>query len=385
MKRPLSLCAVSGGRADYGLLVSPLRAIRADPAFHLRLVVTGQHLVASAGDTAAQVRQDGFDVAAEIDMQIEGDDPSSVIRSAARALAGMVEPLTTAPPDLLLLLGDRYEIICCALAATIARVPIAHIAGGDLTEGAFDDTFRHAITKMAHLHFVTNKDAAHRVRQLGEPTDRIHVVGSPGLDLIHATTLAGRDEFFSALGLSSGRVNFLVTFHPVTLARDSVTQVAEMLAALDTIPDATILFTGSNADPEGRQIETYIRDFVSKRPRTHFIPSLGTRNYFSALAHMDAVVGNSSSGLYEAPSFGIPTVNIGDRQKGRLKALSVFDCAPRREAISAAIDAALARGRCPTDNPYGDGHASEKILAVLKSIDDPQALLRKPFTDMPLI
>jgi UDP-hydrolysing UDP-N-acetyl-D-glucosamine 2-epimerase len=383
MTSPLTIWAVSGSRADYGLLVEPLRAIQADPAFRLRVILTGQHLVTSAGDSAARVRADGFDVVAYIDLGLTDDDAQSVTAGAARALCGMGDVLATSQPDLILLPGDRYEILCCALAATIARVPIAHIAGGDVTEGAFDDGFRHAITKLAQLHFPTNADAARRLRQLGEAAAHIYVVGSPALDLIARTPIPARDAFFASIGLLAKKRNLLVTFHPVTLAADSLSQLDEMLAALRERVDTAILFTGANADPEGRKIDARIVQFVAEHPAARRIPSLGPENYFAALAHMDAVVGNSSSGLYEAPSFGLPTVNIGDRQNGRLRAASVFDCPPTRAAIGSAIDAALARGRRPTISPYGDGHASEKILAVLKTLDDPRRLLRKSFADIP--
>jgi UDP-hydrolysing UDP-N-acetyl-D-glucosamine 2-epimerase len=383
MKRPLSICVVSGGRADYGLLVCPLRAIRADPAFKLDLVLTGQHLERGAGNTAERVRVDGFDVAAEVDIGLSNaDDAAAVTRAAGRALIGMADVLARLAPDIMLVLGDRYEILCCAIGATIAKVPIAHIAGGDITEGAFDDSFRHAITKMAHLHLVTTTDAARRVRQLGEPADRIHLVGSPGIDLLRTAKVPARDGFFASVGLAPRKMNVIVTFHPVTRHDDSLPQLDELLGALAAIDDATILFTGSNADPEGRQIEDRIRAFVGDCPDRCLVSSLGAELYFGALAHMDAVVGNSSSGLYEAPSFGIPTVNVGDRQRGRLRAASVFDCPAERGAISAAIAAALARGRQATPNPYGDGHASERIVTALKSINDPRDLLVKTFADL---
>lgn len=383
MTWPLTLCAVSSGRADYALLVEPLRAIRAEAGFRLRLVLTGQHLVRAAGETAARVRADGFDVAAEIDMGLAADDAAGITAAAARALSGMGSFLAAERPDLLLVPGDRYEILCCAMAATIARVPIAHIAGGDITEGAFDDAFRHAITKLAQLHFPTNEDAARRIRQLGEAADRVHVVGSPGLDLIAKTGIPARAAFFAAIDLAPKQHNLLVTFHPVTLAADSLAQLEEVLAALARLNDTAILFTGANADPEGRRIDARIEQFVAAHPVAQRVASLGPDNYFAALRHMDAVVGNSSSGLYEAPSFGIPTVNIGDRQKGRLRAASVLDCLPERAAIGAAIAAALARGRRATINPYGDGHASERIVAVLKTLGDPRRLLRKSFADIP--
>jgi len=382
VKRPLAICAVSGGRADYGLLVSPLRAIRSDPDFALSVVLTGQHLMRDAGDTAARVRNDGFTVAADIDLELAGDDAVSVTEAAGRGLMSMASVFKKLSPDLMLLLGDRYEILCAAIAATVLRIPIAHIAGGDVTEGAFDDAFRHAITKMAHLHLVTNEPAARRVEQLGEAKERIHVVGSPGLDLIRSTKPCARDDFFGRIGLEPRRYNILTTFHPVTLAGDSQRQLDELLAALDLLgDDVSLLFTGSNADPEARALEEQMHAFIAKHPSATFVASLGAEGYFAALTHMDVIVGNSSSGLYEAPSFGLPTINVGERQKGRLRAESVFDCAAERGAIHAALMQALARGRKPTANPYGDGRASERIVQVLKSVSDPRALLRKSFVD----
>jgi UDP-hydrolysing UDP-N-acetyl-D-glucosamine 2-epimerase len=378
----LEICTVSGGRADYGLLLPVLRAIAKDAGFSLQLVLTGQHLVREAGHTAASARAEGFAVT-EVDMQLAADDPVSISHAAGRGLAGVSDALARLEPDLLLVLGDRYEILCSAVAATLARIPIAHIAGGDLTEGAFDDAFRHAVTKLAHIHLVTNADAARRVRQLGEPADRVHVVGSPGLDLVRATKVPAREEFFAAVGLQPRAVNLIVTFHPATLAKSSLADLEEMLVALAELGDrCAVLFTGSNADPDGRRIDARLRGFVAgDASARRFTPSLGSELYFAALTHMDAMVGNSSSGLYEGPSFGIPAVNIGDRQKGRLRASSVIDCAAESRAIGAAIGAALARGRQPATNPYGDGHAAERIVAVLASIRDPRSLLIKRFME----
>jgi UDP-hydrolysing UDP-N-acetyl-D-glucosamine 2-epimerase len=377
MRAPVTICAISSSRADYGLLVSPLRAIQAEPHFRLKLVLTGQHLVTSAGATADQVRRDGFDVAAEIDMRIAGDDAASLTKAAARLMGGMADVLARIKPDLLLVLGDRYEILCCAIAATLARIPIVHLSGGDVTEGAFDEGFRHALTKLSHLHLVSNDRSAQNVRQLGEPADRVQVVGSPGIDLIRHTSIISRDAFFKALGLSPAPLNLLVTFHPVTLASDTMAQFDQVLTALGEFKDAAILITGSNADPEGRQIDARAGTFAAEFPNRVFFPSLGAERYFSALAHMDVVIGNSSSGLTEAPSFGIPTVNIGERQTGRLKAESVFDTPPEAIAIRDAINRAQARGRSETINPYGDGHSSERIVAALRAIEDPRSLLKK--------
>ena len=377
MTQQLHICAISSSRADYGLLLPPMRAIRSDPAFRLSLILTGQHLVKEAGNTAAQVRADGFDIAAEVDMGLAGDDAASLTHACGRIMDGMADGLARLRPDLLLVLGDRYEILCCVIAATLARIPIAHLSGGDVTEGAFDEGFRHAITKLSHLHLVSNTHSAANVHQLGEPSDRIHNVGSPGIDLIRQIQPLPKSEFFAGLGLSPGETNFLVTFHPVTLAQDSLVQFEEVLMALGSQPDASIVITGSNADPDGRQIDARAQAFAQSKVNCVFVPSLGIERYFSALTYMDVVVGNSSSGLTEAPSFGIPTVNIGNRQKGRLKADSVFDTPPHCGDILSAIARAKTRGRRSTLNPYGDGYSSEKITAILKAIDDPVALLHK--------
>jgi UDP-hydrolysing UDP-N-acetyl-D-glucosamine 2-epimerase len=377
MTRQLHICVVSSSRADYGLLLVPMRTIQTDPAFRLSLILTGQHLTKDAGDTAASVRADGFDVAAAIDMGLWGDDASSITHACGRVMDGMADALANLQPDLLMVLGDRYEILCCAIAATLARIPIIHLSGGDVTEGAFDEGFRHAITKLSHLHLVSNAHSASHVRQLAEPPDRVHDVGSPGIDLIRQIKVLSRAETFVALGLVPAQTNFLVTFHPVTLARDSLAQLEQVLLALEAQTNAAIVITGSNADPEGRQIDARIRAFAQSRTNCVFVPSLGIERYFSALTHMDIIVGNSSSGLTEAPSFGIPTVNVGERQQGRLKADSVFDTPPRQNDIRAAIERAKARGRRDTINPYGDGHSSKRIVTILKSITDPVALLHK--------
>ncbi|MBM3527056.1 MAG: UDP-N-acetylglucosamine 2-epimerase (hydrolyzing) [Alphaproteobacteria bacterium] len=383
MTRPLSVCVVSGGRADYGLLVPVLRLLRGDPRFRLQLVLTGQHLALGVKGTAARVRGDGFDVAAEIDMAIGRDDSASIIRSVARALDGMADVFVRLKPDIVLVLGDRYEIMAAALAATIARLPIAHIAGGDVTEGAFDDAFRHSISKMAHVHFPTNANSAQRLRQLGEENERIHVTGSPGIDLIRITPVLSRDAFFEAVGISPRAANLVVSFHPETLAADTLADLNELLAALSSLgPDIAILFTGSNADPNARQIDERIEAFAAGHPMARVVDTLGAERYFSALTHMDVIVGNSSSGLLEAPSFGIPTVDIGNRQKGRLRADSVINCRAARAAILEAIETALARGRRPSVNPYGDGHAAERVVEVLAGLPDPRALLIKRFVDV---
>jgi UDP-hydrolysing UDP-N-acetyl-D-glucosamine 2-epimerase len=380
--KPLKVCAVTSNRADWGLLAPPLALMRDDPAFDLVIVVTGQHLM--SGGTARDITDDGFAVAETIDMAQQGDTPTAVTAALANALKGFGEVLARRKPDLLMVLGDRTEITAAVTAAVLARIPVAHLCGGDITEGATDDAFRHAMTKMSHLHFVTTEDAARRVRQMGEAPERVVVTGSTGLDRIRTMKLMGREAFFASVGLTPRPKNIMVTFHPETLAADTERDCAEMLAGLDGLgSDVGLVFSGSNTDVQGMAISRLIEAFVKTHPNAVLHASLGSQRYFSALKHCDLVVGNSSSGLYEAPSFGLPTVNIGDRQKGRLRAAAVIDVKPTREEIGAAITRGFAMGRKAVTNPYGDGHASERILARLKSLGDPQALLRKSFNPWP--
>ncbi len=380
----MRVLAVTGTRADWGLLAPVLRALRDDPWFDLVVLATGQHLMAGS-PSLDEIRAAGFDPAHLVDMGLGSDDgPAALAAAMGRAVAGVGAALQTSRPDLMLVLGDRYEILAAASAALLARVPIAHIAGGDVTEGAFDDSIRHAITKLASLHFVTNAEARRRVIQLGEAPDRVVLTGSPGIDEILAQPLLGRDAFFASVGLAARRPTFLVTFHPPTLAADPARECAELLAALEAFPDAGVIFTGSNADPRAREIDRLIQEHVARHAETVFHASLGSRRYLSALSHVDVVIGNSSSGLYEAPSFPVPIVNIGDRQARRPRAASVIDCAADRVAVAAAIGRALSEPTPETDNPYGDGHATDRIVAVLKSLKDPADLVRKSFEDLPV-
>lgn len=378
----LNVCAVTSSRADWGLLAPVLALLRDDPAFDLSIVVTGQHVVMGAGETARDIVDDGFKIAETIDMLLTGDTPEAVTASLAAAIKGYGAVYARLKPDVLLVLGDRYEIQGAVTAAMLAGIPVAHIAGGDVTEGAVDDAFRHAITKMSHLHFVTTEDAGRRVRQLGEDPACVFVTGSPGLDRIRTAVMMERDAFFAAVGLKPGKKNLMVTFHPETLAADTENHCREMLAALDRLgSDVGLLFSGTNADVHGLAIGTLIADFVAKHSNAVLHASLGSARYFSALKHVDAVIGNSSSGLYEAPSFATPTVNIGDRQKGRTRAASVIDVVPQRGAIFAAIQKALTLDCKTVVNPYGDGHAATRIVAQLKTLREPKALLKKRFVD----
>lgn len=381
----MRIVAVTGSRADWSLLSMPLAALRADRAFDVRLIVTGQHLVPDDAASLQAIADDGFEIDEQVDIEIADDSARAVSHSAGLAATGLGAAFARIEPDLVLLLGDRYEILAAATAALLSRIPVAHLCGGDITEGAFDDQIRHALTKLSHVHFVTNADARRRVIQLGEDPAHVHVVGSPGLDRIRTTRPMERDHFYASVGLPPKTTTLLVTYHPATLADDTLAECREMLAALDTLGrEVAILFTGANADPGARGIDGLVGAFVGSHPNATAVRSLGPLRYLSALHYADAVVGNSSSGLYEAPSFAVPTVNIGDRQKGRLRAASVIDCEGNRHAIAAAIARALTLDCTAVTNPYGDGHASERIVAVLRSLSKPAELLRKRFFHLPV-
>jgi UDP-N-acetylglucosamine 2-epimerase (non-hydrolysing)/GDP/UDP-N,N'-diacetylbacillosamine 2-epimerase (hydrolysing) len=376
------ISVITGSRAEYGLLYWVLKDLNAAADVDLQLVVTGSHLAPEFGHTVDEIVRDGFDIARRVPMLIAGDTQPSVARSVGLGVIGFSDAFEALQPDIAVVLGDRFEILAAATAALIHNVPLAHIAGGDTTEGAIDEAIRHAVTKMAHLHFVTNEESAGRVRQLGEDPARIHVVGSPGLDHLRRRPLLDRAALEGSLGSTLGKRNILVTFHPATLDPGaSGHQVQELLAALEALPpDVTIWFTGANADAGHRSIDQARTAFVAaNRKRAREFQSLGHLRYLSLMSFADAVVGNSSSGLYEAPSFGIPTVDIGDRQRGRLAAASVLRCEPERRAIAATIAEALQLDCRGVVNMYGDGHAAERIVGLLRALPDPRALLKKRF------
>ena len=378
------ICVVTGSRAEYGLLYGLMKGIHEDAGCQLQVIATGMHLSPEFGLTWRVIEEDGFRIDEKVEMLLSSDSPVGIAKSVGLGVIGCAEAIDRLRPDLLVLLGDRFEILAAAQAALVARVPVAHIAGGDSTEGAFDEAIRHSITKMAHIHLVTNEAAARRVRQLGEDPAHVHNVGSPGIDQIRRLKLMNREELAQSLGFSFRARNFLVTFHPVTLdATPAALQFGELLAALDRLgPDAGLIFTKPNADTDGRTIIAMIDDFVATRPHARAYTSLGQLRYLSAIAQVDAVLGNSSSGLYEVPSLGKPTVNIGDRQKGRLQASSVLNCGAVADEIAAAIAEALQRDCSGTVNPYGDGQSSARILKLLKEVAEPKELLKKHFYEV---
>lgn len=375
------ICVVTGTRAEYGLLYWLMKEIQADDELQLQIIATGAHLSPEFGLTYKVIEEDGFKIDEKVEMLLSSDTAIGITKSLGLATIGFGDAYNRLKPDIVVLLGDRYEILAAAQAALIIGLPIAHIAGGDTTEGAFDEAIRHSISKIAHIHFVTNELSARRVRQLGENPQYIYNVGSPGIDYIKRVHLINRNDLEKELGYRFQDKNLLVTFHPVTLDSVSSTeQMAELLTALDSLGKGMgVIFTKANADTQGRSINQMIDDYVEIHPESKSYTSLGQVRYLSVISQVDVVVGNSSSGLYEAPSFGKPTVNIGDRQKGRLQATSVVNCQPQALAIKQAITSAFNMDCSNVQNPYGDGNSSIRMLAMLKNIPDYRALLKKQF------
>lgn len=378
----MKILAFTGTRADWGLLVPVLALLRDDARFTLEICATGQHLMPDNPSLEA-IGHDGFNVDHCIPMGLSADDGSAALtRSMGVCLVGCGAIFDKTKPDLCLILGDRYEMLCVVSAALVSGVPVAHLCGGDVTYGAFDDAIRHAITKMSTLHFVTNEEAARRVRQLGEDPAHVIVSGSPGIDRILAQPVLGRAEFLAEVGLQGFDDYILVSFHPETLAADKAAQLSALMEALAAFPETGLLLSGSNADPGGQAIDRAFEALAQKRNNAVFHISLGSKLYFSAMAHASLLLGNSSSGVYEAPSFGIPTVNVGDRQAGRPRARSVIDCAATLGAIREGIERARVLDCRSVENPFGSGHAAEIVVETLASTKVSANLLKKTFRDV---
>ena len=384
------ICVVTGSRAEYGLLYWLMREIDDDPELTLQLVVTGSHLSARFGATYGEIEKDGFQADEKIEIQLESDDDAGIARSMGLCTAGLVGALGKLAPDILVLLGDRFEIFAAAQAGMLGAVPIAHIHGGEVTTGAMDDAMRHAISKLSHLHFTASETYRQRVVQLGENPDRVFSVGAVGLDNIARLDLPGLAALKKNLGIAMGDEYFLITYHPETRGvAESDEAIDNLLAALDKFPDHQCWFTGVNADPGNKRIAHLIETFVEARPdRAYSFASLGQARYLSALKNAAAVVGNSSSGIIEAPYLGVPTVNIGNRQSGRLFAASVIQCGNRQQDIQRAIELAVDMKLTPAQEtdplPYGVPGASKRIKETLKSISL-EGLLFKKFYDQPTV
>jgi UDP-hydrolysing UDP-N-acetyl-D-glucosamine 2-epimerase len=383
------ICVVTGTRAEYGLLYWLMRDIENDPSMTLQLIVTGTHLEPAFGHTIDVIEADGFRIDARVPIELKTDTPSSIARSTGLATAGIAEALETLSPDIVVLLGDRFEMLAAATAAMLTRNAIAHIHGGEATEGLIDEAIRHATSKMSHFHFAAAEAYRLRIIQMGEIPDHVFNTGAPGLDNIERLSLLDRDALGTEIGLDLASGYFLVTYHPVTLSHDRPENVINgLFTALDTYPERKIIFTGVNADPGNAVIDQLIKEYAMMNDsRVTFATSLGQVRYLSALKHCEAVIGNSSSGLIEAPSMGVPTVNIGDRQRGRLRASSVIDCSKNHGDILNALDKAMSDEHQAlskqTVNPYGQAGASSKICNHLKHVELENVLMKR-FYDLPV-
>jgi len=381
-----TICVVTGTRAEYGLLRWVMEGIRKSPMLNLQLVVTGMHLSPEFGLTVNDIKADGFCIDRCVEMLVSSDTPSGITKSMGLGLIGFADAMTVLQPDMLLVLGDRYEILAAATSAMIARIPIAHLHGGEATEGLIDEAIRHSITKMSHLHFVAADDYRRRVIQLGEKPESVFKVGGLGIDNIRNIKLLERHVLEESLGFKFAARNLMITFHPVTLdSHSSEHQMQEVLAALHELKDTHLIFTMPNADTDGRILFKQIEEFVSQHENATVFTSLGQLRYLSCIAQVDAVVGNSSSGLAEVPSFKKATINIGDRQRGRIKASSVIDCSCERSAIIQALTRVYSdefQNKIKSViNPYGKGGASKSIVEILESTKL-DGIVKKSFHDI---
>jgi GDP/UDP-N,N'-diacetylbacillosamine 2-epimerase (hydrolysing) len=379
------ISVVTGTRAEYGLLRWLMQGIQDSQVLDLQLIVTGMHLSPEFGLTVQEIEADGFRIDRKVEMLLSSDTPVGITKSIGLAMIGFADALAELQPNLLLVLGDRFETFAAASAALVARIPIAHIHGGELTEGAFDDALRHSITKMAHLHFVAAEEYRNRVIQMGEHPDRVFLVGGLGVDAIKRIRLLSREELEASLAFKLGPRNLLITFHPVTLEHNtSAKQMSELLAALDEQENTHLIFTMPNADTDGRVLIQMVEEFCATRPHAKAFTSLGQLRYFSCIQHCDGVVGNSSSGLLEVPSFKKATLNIGERQKGRAQAASVVNCNPQRQSITDGITKMLSEEHQhkleDSINSYDKGGAANRVLLILEDLT-PIAISPKSFWD----
>lgn len=381
------VCVITGTRAEYGLLRWVMQGIKEDPELTLQVIATGMHLSPEFGLTFREIEKDGFQIDRKVEMLTSSDTPVGIAKSMGLGLIGFADVLNELKPDLIVVLGDRFEIFAAVSAALVARIPVAHLHGGETTEGAFDEALRHSITKMAHLHFVAAQEYRQRVIQLGEQPDRVFLVGGLGIDNIKRLKLLNRAELEASIDFKLGHKNLLITFHPVTLENSTATeQMAELLEVLAVLTNTQLIFTMPNADNDGRALIKLVQQFVAQHPNARAFPSLGQLRYLSCIAQVDGVVGNSSSGLTEVPSFKKGTINIGDRQRGRLQAASVINCEPVHQSIDAALKklytADFQASLSQAQNPYGEGGASEKVVETIKhcAID---GLVKKSFYDFP--
>lgn len=377
---------VSVARSDYGIYLPLLRQLKADQDLRLHLIVAGAHLSSEFGKTIEAIISDGFEIGDRVDMLLSSDSPEGIAKSIGLGVIGFAQSYARLRPDILVVLGDRFEMHSAALAALPFNIPVAHIHGGEITQGAIDDSLRHSMTKLSHLHFVSTQQYARRVIQLGEEPWRVKTVGALSLDNLREIRLLTAQELEVKYGLNLAQKPLLVTFHPVTLEYQQVEkQMQELLLALQQV-GLPIVFTKPNSDTNNKVIVRLLENYVREHESAWLVENFGTRDYFSMMALSQSMVGNSSSGIIEAPSFHLPVVNIGTRQAGRVRGANVIDVGNHHEEIIAGIQKAVSpqfaeriRG---TENPYGDGHAADQIVSGLKSVELDDRLTRKVFHDL---
>lgn len=384
------ICIVTATRAEYGLLKPVIEKIYKLERIELKLVVTGMHLSPEFGLTYKEIEEDGYPIDQKIEMLLSSDTPTGITKSMGVALMGFADYFFLNRPDIVVILGDRYEMLTVAAAAIIARIPIAHLHGGEKTEGAIDEAIRHSITKMSQLHFTATEEYRRRVIQLGEQPDRVYNVGALGVENARKVSLLSKEELEHQIGFHFSKPTIIVTYHPVTLEiLTTREQFADILSVIDNHKEISVIFTKANADTDGRIINQMIDEYVKENSdRCAGYTSLGQIRYLSALQYVDAVLGNSSSGLVEVPSFRIPTINIGDRQRGRVCAKSVIQCANTVQEIEEALQMALSeefkRGITIMQNPYEKEGTSDKIVKIIDSVLDNGIEMKKSFFDINL-
>jgi len=383
------ICVITGTRAEYGLLRRVIQGIWDAPELTLQIIATGMHLSPEFGLTYREIDNDGFRIDRKVEMLTSSDTPVGIAKSMGLGLIGFADALNELRPDLIVVLGDRFEIFVAVSAALVARIPVAHLHGGETTEGAFDEALRHSITKMSQLHFVAAEAYRQRVIQLGEQPERVFLVGGLGVDNIKHLKLLDRAELEASLDFKLGQKSLLITFHPVTLEESTAAeQMSELLAALSALNDTQLIFTLPNADTDGRALIKMVEQFVETHHNARAYASLGHMRYLSCITHVDGVVGNSSSGLTEVPWFKKGSINIGKRQRGRLQAASVINCEPSRPSIQSALQKLYSldfqESLSQVVHPYGQGGATKRVLDILKSCTL-NCIVQKTFHDLPTI
>ena len=380
------VAVVTVGRSDYGIYLPLLRQLQREPGITLQLIVSGMHLSPEFGRTVGAIEEDGFEIAERVEMLVSSDTPEAIGKSMGLGMIGFSHAYARLQPDIVVVLGDRFEMHAAAVTTVPFKLPLAHIHGGELTLGAIDDAFRHSVTKLSHLHFVATEEYRRRVVQMGENPARVIVSGAPALDHLRGQKFLSKAELNERYGLELDLPPLLVTYHPVTREfEDAEWQITELLAALESV-GTPLVFTMPNADTNGRVIARAIREFIASHERAQMVENFGTDGYFSMMRQAAAMVGNSSSGVIEAASFELPVINIGTRQDGRTRARNVIDCGYGRgeiaEAIGRGVSETFRNSLRGMKNPNGDGHAAERIVETLRSVDLDQDLLTKGFHDL---